>query len=414
MRLFLYELKKIWNWRVLALIAGFAALIWFSILRGNIETYRTVSDYGGNFGPYQREMFEQYGPTLEPEELADYDIPGKMAALEAELDAWISKDPLFAQHGISTYAEYENFQGQNRDRMNEKERAAFDEATMQMDIKLSQDEHWDDPKKQFSSPYIRMTMLQSLNDTYTEYERDIGYNLSDEKRPVLIKAARQVLAKHNNSLVPDNLGGVVSGHFTVVGVSVMLATLLLVSPSLSRDRARGIHLLQYSSAAGRRILWMQGAAVLISACVFSLIAVAASAVPLLTADISDYAGVSMLFMVNGSIAIPYEMTFAQYVLLLAGMTVLLSAAAACFAFVLAKFSANIMAGVLKIVPLGLAFWVLYLSAIGDAFGPRDLLFDRILGGRVVMPEVMLCGTLAAMGLLTVAIVAAREKKKDVG
>ncbi|OWR31181.1 hypothetical protein CDO73_08575 [Saccharibacillus sp. O23] len=413
MRLFLYELKKIWNWRVLILIAGFAVLIWFSILKGNMETYRTVSDYGGNFGPYQREMFEKYGPTLEPEELADYDIAGKMAALENELDAWIAKDPLFVQNGISTYAGYENFRDQNRDSMDEKERAAFDEITMQMDIKLSLDDLWNDPKKRFASPYIRMTMLGNLNATYTDYERNIGYYLMYEKHPVLIEAARQVLAKHNNSLVPDNLGGVVSGHFTVVGVSVILATLLLVSPSLNRDRARGIHLLQYSSAAGRRILWMQWAAVWVSACVFSLIAVAVSAVPLLTADISDYAGVSMLFMVNGSIAIPYEITFAQYALLLVGMSMLLSIAAACFAFVLAKFSSNIMAAVLKIVPLGLAFWALYLFAISGALEYYNPLFDRILHGRVAMPEVMLCGALAAVGMLTAGIVVKREKRADI-
>lgn len=414
MRLFLYELKKIWNWRVLVLIAGFAALIWFSILRGNIETYRTVSDYGFHFGPYQREMFEKYGPTLEPEELADYDIPGKMATLEAELDKQIATDPLFAERGISTYAEHDNFRGQNRNSMNEKERAAFDETTMRMEQQLSLDEHWDDPQKQFSSPYIRMTMLQSLNDTYTEYERDIGYDLMDEKRPVVVQAAEQVIAKHNDSLIQDHLKGSVSLYSTVVGVAVILATLLLVSPSLTRDRAHGLHLLQYSSKTGRRILWIQGAAVAFSACVFAVAALAISAVPPILAGMGDYVDASMLFLSYGSLTFLYEITFGQYVLLLVGMIMLLSIAAACFAFVLAKFSANIMAAVLKMVPLGLAFWVLYLSVIGDAFEPHDWLFDRLLRGRVVMPEAILCVSLAAVGMLMAAIVAAREKKKDIG
>lgn len=414
MRLFLYELKKIWNWRVLVLIAGFAALIWFSILRGNMETYRTLSDYGVQFGPYQREMFDKYGPTLEPEELADYDIPGKIAMLETELDAWIAKDPLFAEQGISTYAQYDSFRSQDRESMNEKERAAFDEKTMQMDMKLSMDEHWNDPKKQFVSPYIRMTMLASLNGTYTEYERDIGHSLMDEKRPVVVQAAEQVLAKQNNSLIQSSLKGAVSFYSTIVGVSVILATLLLVSPSLTRDRARGLHLLQYSSKTGRRILWIQGAAVVVSVCVFAFAAIAISAAAPIRAGMGDYLDASMLFLSYGSLSFLYEITFGQYVLLLAGMIVLLSMAAAGFAFVLAKFSANIMAAVLKIVPLGLAFWVLYLSVIGDAFEPHDLLFDRILRGRAVMPEVMLCAALGAIGLLAAAIVVAREKNKDIG
>ncbi|WP_172253445.1 ABC transporter permease [Saccharibacillus deserti] len=413
MRLFLYELKKIWSWRVLALLAAFAALVWFSILRGDVQTYKTLSHYASSFGPYQREMFDKYGPTLESEELADYDISGKIAALEGELDDWIASDPLFTGNGISTYAEYEDFRSQDRDSMDKEEYEKFSEITMQMDRKLWLDEYWNDPKKQFTSPYVRLGMLSNLNDTYTEYERNIGHYLEYENQPVAVEAARQILAKHNNSLVPYNLKGTASGYSTVVGVFVILATLLLVSPSLTRDRARHIHPLQYSSTVGRRILLIQWAAVTVSACVFSLVAIGASATALLTTDMSAYFGVSMLSMNYGSIQSLYEITFGQYLLLLAVMIVLLSMTAACFAFVLAKFSTNIIGAVLKIVPLGLAFWVLYLSAISEPFDPRNALFRSILHGRVVMPELILCVVLAAAGLLAAVIVAARERKADI-
>ncbi|MDO3413309.1 hypothetical protein QWJ34_26390 [Saccharibacillus sp. CPCC 101409] len=413
MSLFLYEFKKIWNWRILALIAALAALVWFSILRGDIQTYKTVSHYGLSYGPYQREMFEKYGPTLEPEELADYDIPGKQAALYAELDDWIAQDPLFTGNGISTYAEYDLFRSKDRSGMSEAELEPFDEITMQMDMKLSLDEYWNDPRKQFASPYVRLGMISNLYDKYAEYEPYLQDYIDHDERPVVAEAARRILARHNNSLVPDNLNGSVSLYATVVGVSVILAALLLVSPPLARDRMRRIYLLHYSSAAGRRMLFIQWAAMAFSACALSLLLVGLSAIPLFAAGVGDYLGASMLVLESGGgLGILYDITFGQYAMLLAGMIVLLSVGAACFAFLLAKFSTNTMSALVKIVPLGLAFWVLYLSAISDSFFEHNALFSVILRGRAVMPELILCMMIAAAGAAAAVIVTARENKVD--
>lgn len=99
MSLFRHELKKIWNPRILLLIAALAVLVWFTILRGLLDSYESLATHG-IYGAHQRELFERYGETLEPEEWAAYDVPGRKAALEAKMNALIASDPRFAEYGV--------------------------------------------------------------------------------------------------------------------------------------------------------------------------------------------------------------------------------------------------------------------------------------------------------------------------
>lgn len=46
MRILLYELKKLWNWRVLALIAAIGALTWFAFLSEALRSYDSLTTYG--------------------------------------------------------------------------------------------------------------------------------------------------------------------------------------------------------------------------------------------------------------------------------------------------------------------------------------------------------------------------------
>ena len=109
MRLFLYELKKIWNVKVLLVIAAFAVLTWLALLSGAIDTFYSLQKHG-SYGSFQTEMFRLYGSTLEAEELADFDIPGRLAEINAEVEAkgLIKNEPAFAKYGITDMYEYEN------------------------------------------------------------------------------------------------------------------------------------------------------------------------------------------------------------------------------------------------------------------------------------------------------------------
>ena len=101
MRLFLYELKKIWRLPLLLIIAVITAMYAYMFL----EFYINYSKMGGQVGTTDyctalmlSELQAEYGQTLEPDKRIDvekyYDIWG------AELDEYIIGNPKYAEEGI--------------------------------------------------------------------------------------------------------------------------------------------------------------------------------------------------------------------------------------------------------------------------------------------------------------------------
>ncbi|WP_058258281.1 hypothetical protein [Herbinix luporum] len=109
----------------------------------------------------------------------------------------------------------------------------------------------------------------------------------------------------------------------------------------------------------------------------------------------------------------YNITFGQYVLILAGMTLALSVGTACFAFTLARFSVNIMMMLIKAVPVGIAVAGISVISINMAFMDNNIIFSTIFQGRIDAPEVMVCGFVAVVGLIVAEIISIREKYVDV-
>jgi hypothetical protein len=77
-------------------------LTWFAFLNEALRSYDSLTTHG-NYGSYQNEMFALFSDTLEPEELIDYDIPGKKVAIISEMDKIISKDSIFTENNIYSY-----------------------------------------------------------------------------------------------------------------------------------------------------------------------------------------------------------------------------------------------------------------------------------------------------------------------
>lgn len=410
MNLFAHEWKKIWNWRVLALIAALAALVWFSMLSEFMRSYESLNMHG-SFGSYQREMFERYGATLEPEELADFDIPGKKSAILAELDQIIAKDPFFAEHGIRSYDEYRTF----TETKTMEEAEGLPDVFMEMDNRLNVNDSNGDGNQTldeyYASPRTRLQTLNAVESTYVDYARFLGSYIEHDERPVVVRSAERIIDVRNHSLIRNNLGIDISAYATVVGIFSIAATLLLVAPPLANDRMRNMHLIQYSSSAGRRVLLIQWTAMTLSACILSLALTGLGILPLLAIHAGDYWNVSMLFYGTMHITL-YDMTFGQFAAWLVGMIVLFSAAAACFAFLLARFSTNLMTLLIKTVPTGLALSGLAAITVNMAFSSDNILFSMLLRGRVEMPEPILCVMLAIVGIVASIAVTVRERQVD--
>ena len=231
-------------------------------------------------------MFRLYGDTLEPDELADFDIPGKVAEAILEMDVLIANDPVFAEYGVSNFEEYWTFYNSSYrheilgdDIFDSKEDNDFNYMRNVLnhyapDYTL---EDW------YASPMVRLECLSALAGRYMENESWVDGYIRGDSRPVVVRAAEELKATGNNSLINDYLLTEFSLYAATAGVATLLAVILLVMPLLIIDRSRGINLLQYSSAMGRKMLRVQFATVIASAFVLSAILTAVLFAPFIMA-----------------------------------------------------------------------------------------------------------------------------------
>lgn len=412
MRILLYELKKLWNWRVLALIAAIGALTWFAFLSEALRSYDSLTTHG-IYGSYQNEMFALYGDTLEPEELAGYDIPGKKADLISEMDVIIAKETIFAENNIHSYADYEAFTdaGYSSDPHGEKWKI-FSETISEMQSKLDLGDSEQTLDEWYASPLMRLQTLAALESTYVDYEASLRNYIDHDSRPVVVRTAEKLLHIRNANLIRYDICPEFSLYAAVVGIFTVVAVIILVAPLLTTDRMRKLNLMQYSSTIGRRIFRLQFAATVASALALSLLLIVAAYIPFLAAGAGKYWNAPIMSLASQGMQL-YNITFGQYALILAGMILVLSVGAACFAFILARFSANIVTLLIKAVPVGVAVAGISVLSVNMALSYNNIVFSTIFHGRFDAPEVIVCGFVAVVGMIAAVVVTIREKRVDV-
>lgn len=396
MKVFKYELKKIWSWQVVGLIIGLGILIWFSTLRGVLQGQQSLL-VNGQYGAYPQELFQLYGDVLDEEELLDYDIPGKKAAILAEIETKIQTDPIFAENGLHSYAEYQKFEqsGAAKD-LTQRQQQELDDLKFTMYQKLDQ----------LTS---KLQQLEAVETRFTNSgEKFITAYIKQDERPIAVKAAKEILANHNHNLIAPNLAIDFSQYGFIVGVYTILATILLVAPMITGDRQRRIHVLQYSTKTGRKILKIQLAATFLSSFLLNLLLIGGLILPFILANklywsahMQGYTGFGFQL---------YNITFGAYVWLIMGMIFLLSMAAAGIAFIIARFSSNIILLLIKAVPVGLALWGVSFLSINFALTDNNFIFIHLLRGSLVAPEVAVCGVIFLLSMLGVSWLILKEKR----
>ena len=187
--------------------------------------------------------------------------------------------------------------------------------------------------------------------------------------------------------------------------------IILIIPLLIADRSRNVNLLQYSSKTGRKILRIQFTAAISSAFVLSAVLVTLVFTPFIKVA-GEYWNVSIMSSGIRGMWL-YNVTFGQYVLLLAGMIIASCIGSAGFAFILARFSSNIVNVMIKAVPVCAALAALLGISVFMALSNNNSVFNQVLGGRVVLPELIVCVALGTVGAIAAALVVKRERRVDV-
>ena len=189
----------------------------------------------------------------------------------------------------------------------------------------------------------------------------------------------------------------------------VLSVILLLSPTLVRDRLRRTNAMQWASRRGRRVVWTQAAAALVSAMLLALVNLifyfavfaAQGALPLWNCP---------LFCGNGGDPW-FDWTYGQFILVLTGMNFAFALAAGALTVVLSQFSANYVPMLLKAIPL---FLVVGLGIVGWALEAPFFVNKAGLGGldNPKGSELVCMVALLAAGLGLCGWTCARQKTRE--
>ena len=271
MELWKWELRKIWRPGILAVILLLGAVYYWMFPQFYIEYFCN--------GPYAEAQFTlasdwvaQYGPTLEQAERAELD--GQLAE---ELDVFvrqIAAIPEAAAAGLTDHEAVLSFREDYLDGTREN----GGEADMDVEALLY--------RVYGGTSWYRIEVLTDVMETYdTQAERraQIVSNRREDGQPETMVRREAELASSEmaHSLLPSSVKHSTQEYGKDLAVWCVLSIVLLLSPTLVRDRLRGTRPLQWASRRGRAILSTQMGTALLSALMLTIVNLTIYAVPFL-------------------------------------------------------------------------------------------------------------------------------------
>ena len=199
-------------------------------------------------------------------------------------------------------------------------------------------------------------------------------------------------------------------YIVYFSVLLMLSVLILVSPLLTSDRHRGIHYLQYSSGRGREIMGSQLAATLLSAFALTTLLI------LIFGWIFSLNGTGLFWNnyinsdFNVGVYTVFKMTYGEWVVSAVLLMYVLALSASVLAFILSRFSGNLITLIMKLIPAFAVLGFLCVKLFDRLFGMFNELYLTL---RIFGAEAYVCGVLLIFAFLAVWLVLRREKRVDV-
>lgn len=336
MALFTQELRKIWRPAVLGAV----------LLLGLLYYYLFPSFYIDYFcnGPTAQASFdlaagwvEQYGPTMEPEERQELDgqLAGEIAAFSQQIQAI----PEAAARGLDSYEAFQTY----HDTYYAQARANGGQADMEEEEFL-----W---KVMNNTNYFVINDLENYMTNY-DWKGENPWNQQESFAAATPAQQGRILTLETSprGFLPNCVTLSTVEYAKDLAVWIVLGAVLLLSPTLVRDRLHRTRALQWSSRRGRKVLHTQLAAGLVSALVFSLASLALYAIPFLGKGPLRFRACPLFNWCRGDFTW-FSLSYGQYLLLLVGMLLALGLAAGGLTLFLSQYSGNYVAMLLKAIPL---------------------------------------------------------------
>ena len=436
MRLFRQELFKIINPLVLAVLAVLGVVYFFLFASFSIEYFSNGENAKALF-QLSSGWAQRYGPTLEPEERAELD--GQRERMLEEFSSLLAG---FAQRRLASLQEgydYDMSHGYPFDWEEWKRDVAFYQnlpfhdynsflAYSQAALEYQERngiEDWNTLQEAYPyagtngpipevTNYYQIQALDSFLEAYDSLEHNSYYQTAAfQAAPQPLQERIRALDAGGRGYLPQSVLDSTSQYAQHLALWVVLSVVLLLSPTLVRDRLHRMRPQQWASRQGRvRVLQAQMAAALVSALVLTVVNLAAYALPYLSQGPLCFRDFSLYNRYSGALFPWFDWSFGAYLLVLVGMCLLLGLGAGALTGFLSQYSGNYVAMLLKAVPLFLLAGALFAPWVMKyAFFNRPVLEG---GTAALFPgaELLCVLALLALGAALCALACWRQGKRE--
>lgn len=402
MALFFQELKKIWRPGILVALALLGGIYYNMFPLFYIEYFFNANTAEVEYD-LAVEWLEKYGPTMEPEEREELDeqLSDEIQAFNEQLAAF----PEAVRRGLDDYASfqagYSSYWGSIE---NGQEKDA--------DI-----ERFFDTVRN-STLYYRVKKLENYIANY-DWHSDVAENWEgfysnepDDAWGPGKKARQQELdCGGSRGFLPLGVLSSTSEYAKDLAVWIVLSVVVLLSPSLVRDRLHRMRQTQWSSRQGRRVQSVQLAAGMASALALTALDAAIYAVPFLAQGPLKLARCPLYNWCKGGYPW-FDWTYGGYLGVLLLLLLALGVGAGALTMFLSQYSGNYIAMLLKAVPLFVVLGPLFGSWLLDGAFFFRVLYDY---SNIDVPkgaEGVCAAALVALGAALLLWTALRQKRRE--
>lgn len=362
MKIVLYEMKKIWNIKLLLIITIICALFFFMFMEFEIKHFPNGHP-ATELVDYSIQMIKEYGTTLEIEEYNEF-IVKENAEISSQIEGYIKSNIMFTEAGIDTFEEYDFI-------------------------------------------LFKRDALKSIEERYCENISGYISEFYNEKEQLRL-AEIQYAEKLNNIMEYDVFFSTARYSESLAKLSI-LAVLLMIAPLIITDRTQNLNLLQYTSKRGRKIFNHQFVAVILSAILLTTAMILVFGIIYSVNGTQQFWNSGLISFLHGSIYW-FDITYGQSIVLFVIFTYLLCLGTATIAFIFSRYSSNIIALILKLIPTYVVLWALCVAVFGSTFSSGNILY-RIT--KIFGIEPIICTLVLVLGFAASFYILHRERKIDI-
>ena len=394
MTLLFQEIKKIFHPIIIGILIVFGLVYYVLFSRFYIKYYINGSGAQATFD-IAKEWSEKYGNTLEEDEYEK--IVVQLDDEKQHFSEMLNNIQLASDNSISSYEEFRAFESAYYERISGKDADPETERIIWTIIGNT-----------------NIYRIQSLEETIRYYQKKINghmqdfFNIEDKTDAEMMRLEELDYSKIKFGYIPSGILDSTTGLTISFMIWVVVSVIILLSPTVVRDRLNRVQSLQYCSVTGRRILSVQVRAALISSLVLTLINLTVYGGLL----ISQGALVFKDFYLYAYEYVPwFNWTYGTYLIVLAFMALVIGMMTAFLTILLSRYSQNYISMLIKAILL-LAILIFVFSMLPIVTRPFFMFNRMSLRIRVKGIEFILLAALCAFSLLLLSIALIRQKRKE--